>query len=628
MKHLPQKPSDFAERLRALPESDQDEQLAILARLADHQLDFIDTLQLDRIFTASDAAKPSGFETIRLAILASHTVAHLLPSIRVAGLRRHLIIQAYTGEYGQYYQDILDPHSALYRFGPDVVLLIASASQQITDIPLNADSETATCILAERAEHLRGLWRRIQENSEATVIQQTLLDVTEPLFGSLDRSVPGSPQRLVRRFNDLLTENAAAQRVLLLDIESACRLDGRDMWFDSARWLQGKYEIAPVAAPVYGEMLASIIAGDRGRSRKCLILDLDNTLWGGVIGDDGIDGITLGHGNALGEAYLAVQEYALRLQERGIILAVCSKNDPMLARRVFDEHPDMRLRLSDIATFQANWEDKSANIRRIAESLNIGLESLVFLDDNPAERERIRASLPMVAVPELPDDPAEYVRCLARARYFEATAFTADDLQRAEQYHAQGGRAALQSSAQSLNDFLRSLDMRISCDCNAKVDMPRAAQLLAKTNQFNMTQRRYSPDQIARMIQSNSVSVYTFRLIDRFGDNGLVSVMLIRNNSSDHSDLEVLNWVMSCRVFGRQLEHEIMNKIVEIARRDARRTITGWFHPSERNAVVADLYERCGFARSTDGNDANSKWRLMIDDYQFAETHIQTEGSQ
>src|SRR5262249_55868537 len=234
--------------------------------------------------------------------------------------------------------------------------------------------------------------------------------------------------------------------VLLLDVARASERDGLDAWFDVTRWLQGKLEIAPTASPAYGELLVRIIAAQRGLSKKCLVLDLDNTLWGGVIGDDGLEGIVLGEGSAAGEAFLALQRYAKQLHQRGVILAVCSKNNPAIAEAAFRDHPEMVLKRTDFASFVANWEDKASNLRRIAEELNIRLDSLVLVDDTPAERARVRESLPMVAVPEIPEDPARVVRCVADAGYFEAVSFTAEDRARNEQYAANASREILRES--------------------------------------------------------------------------------------------------------------------------------------------------------------------------------------
>ena len=316
--------------------------------------------------------------------------------------------------------------------------------------------------------------------------------------------------------------------VSLLDVARASERDGIDTWFDVGHWLQSKMEIAPQSAALYGDMVARIVAAQRGLSKKCLVFDLDNTLWGGVVGDDGLEGIVLGEGSAAGEAHLALQRYAKQLKERGVILAVCSKNDPTIAEAAFRDHPEMHLKRSDIAAFIANWDDKSENLKRIAAQLNIGIDSLVFVDDNPVERARIRQSLPMVSVPELPDDVANYVRCLADAGYFEAVAFTSEDRQRAAQYAANAEREALLGSSQSMDDFLSSLKMSVSYGPFTPVDLARVTQLINKTNQFNTTTRRYTAEQVATFASAADVITLQFRLLDRFGDNGLVSAMILR----------------------------------------------------------------------------------------------------
>ena len=359
-------------------------------------------------------------------------------------------ITAHAGGYGQYRQELLDP-GGLAAFRPDAVLLALASRDFLGAVPLAASAEAADAAVAAAVADLRALWaraRRLGGGSGALVIQQTFLDLEPPLFGGLDAGVPGAPARLVQRLNAALTDAAAAEGVLLLDLARVAARDGLDAWHDPVRWLQAKMEIAPQAGPMYGELVARLVAAARGKSRKCLVLDLDNTLWGGVIGDDGLAGIVIGQGSGVGEAHLALQAYAKRLSERGIVLAVCSKNDPRVAEAAFD-HPEMLLKRGDFAAFVANWTDKAANLRAIAKALNLGLDSLVFVDDNPVEREQVRAALPEVAVPELPADPAHYVRTLAEAGYFEAVAFTADDRARAGQYAANLERESLAAESRA-----------------------------------------------------------------------------------------------------------------------------------------------------------------------------------
>lgn len=625
MTHWLPEPLDFRERLKAAAAAaDPRERLEKLAFLAGHRLGFVETIQLDRALGAVETVPADGFTRVRMALLSNCTVDHLAPAIRTAGLRHRVLFDVHLGAYGQYRREILDPASPLDRFRPDTVVLALTARDVIPRVPLAASEGEVEAAIARSIAELRELWNVARMRFKSTVVQQTFLDTTEPLFGSHDRLVPAAPWRLIARLNDQLARAAAEEGVLLLDVAAQSARDGIAAWFDVTRWLQGKLEIAPIAAVRYGELLARLIAAERGRSRKCLVLDLDNTLWGGTIGDAGVNGIVIGEGSALGEAHLALQHYARQLKERGVILAVCSKNDPTIAETAFREHPDMVLKRSDFAAFVANWNDKAENLRTIAERLNIGLDSLVFVDDNPAERARVRESLPLVAVPELPDDPALYVRTLAAAGYFEAVGFTAEDLSRADSYAANAEREALKDIAQSMDEFLRGLQMTVEYGPARPVDLPRVTQLLNKTNQFNTTTRRYTAEEVSELASSAEALVLQFRLLDRFGDNGLVSVMILRRAAEEPDALEIDNWVMSCRVFGRQLEFEAMTIAVETARAIGARALLARYVPAARNGVISGLFESLGFDRLPAPADApdSSRWRLALADYAPRPTFI------
>ena len=623
-------PPDFSQRLRdARAATDPHDRVEQLAALAQFQLGFLETIQLDNALKRAVASTPAGYSRIRLALLGSCTHDHLLPAIRVAGLRRRLLIDVHAGSFGQYRQELLEPSAQLNEFRPDVVLLSLTAREAVARVPLGATHAEADLAISTWVGELRELWNKARSAFNATIVQQTFLDVSEPVFGDFDRLVPGSPARVVARLNDQTIDAAAQDGVLLLDVARASARDGIDAWFDIARWLQGKIEIAPHSAQRYGEMLSRVIGAQRGQSKKCLVLDLDNTLWGGVIGDDGLDGIVLGDGSALGEAHLALQRYAKLLKERGVILAVCSKNDPAIAEAAFQDHPEMALRRSDIAAFVANWNDKAANLRAIAEQLNIGLDSLVFVDDNPAERARVRESLPMVAVPELPADPALYVRCLAGGGYFDAVSFTADDRQRAEQYAKNAQREALRGAAQSIEEYLRALEMTVTFGEIKPVDLGRVAQLVNKTNQFNPTTRRCTVGELTEIANLPGSIALQFRLADRFGDNGLISAMVLRPAADDPAVLEMDLWVMSCRVFGRQLEFEAMNLAVEAALRNGIRTIRATYIPSEKNGVVAGLYESLGFKRvdRPAAKEGTSHWDLQVNEYIARRTFLERRAA-
>ena len=624
-------PPDFAQRLRAARAvADPQDRIEQFAALAQFRLGFLETIQLDNALARNGATAPAGFSQIRLAVLGSCTLDHLLPAIRVAGLRRRLLIDIYTGSFGQYRQEILEPAERLRAFRPDVVLLSLTARETIAKVPLGATQGESDQAISSSVAELRQIWSHARRAFSAAVVQQTFLDVSEPVFGQFDRLVPGSPARVVARLNDQLADAAAQDGVLLLDVARASARDGIDAWFDIARWLQGKIEIAPQSAQRYGEMLARVIGAQRGQSKKCLVLDLDNTLWGGVIGDDGIDGIVLGDGSALGEAHVALQRYAKLLSERGVILAVCSKNDLAIAEAAFQDHPEMVLRRSDIAAFVANWNDKAANLRAIAEQLNIGLDSLVFVDDNPAERARVRESLPMVAVPELPSDAALYVRCLADGGYFEAVAFTADDQHRAEQYAKNAQRESLRGTVQSIDEYLRALDMTLAFGAIKSVDLGRVAQLINKTNQFNPTTRRCTVEELTETAGAPDNIALQFRLVDRFGDNGLISAMILRPAPDDPGILDIELWVMSCRVFGRQVEFEAMSIAVEAARRAGVRVIRAEYIPSKKNAVVATLYDSLGFKPAADrpaSAEGASHWDINVTEYVARRTFLERKAA-
>jgi HAD superfamily phosphatase (TIGR01681 family) len=386
--------------------------------LAKTRLNFIRTGQLDsELSRRFGDAPPRGLETkpIRLAVLGSSTVTHLLPGIRVATLRRGIWLTAYEAAYGQYLQELHDDDTPLHAFKPNAVLFAFDTPHIVAAADAGYDILRSESIFSGIKDHLKTCWQLARERFKCPIIQQTLLPVFPSLMGSNEHRLPGSKSRMTARLNEAFRLWGVEEGIDILALDTWAAQDGLTKWYDPALWHRSKQEIRPVAAPLYGEAVARILAAQQGRAAKCLVMDLDNTLWGGVIGDDGLENIVLGQGSALGEAFLNFQSYAADLAKRGVILAVCSKNDESNALAPFQQHPDMLLKKSDIAAFVANWDDKAVNLRRIAQSLNIGLDSLVFVDDNPFERNLIRRELPMVAVPEVGEDPATFANCLADA---------------------------------------------------------------------------------------------------------------------------------------------------------------------------------------------------------------------
>jgi FkbH-like protein len=335
-----------------------------------------------------------------------------------------------------------------------------------------------------------------------------------------------------------------------------------------------------------------LLATKQGLSYKCLVLDLDNTLWGGVIGDDGLEGIVLGQGSASGEAYVAVQEYAREQARRGIILAVCSKNDDPVAREPFQEHPDMALKISDIACFVANWQDKASNLRQIAERLNIGVDSLVFLDDNPFERALIRQELPIVAVPEVSEDAALYPYALADAGYFESLVVTDEDRERSGQYQGNTKREVLRESSTDMNSYLRSLEMKLIWRRFDQIGLQRTVQLINKTNQFNLMTRHYTDTDVQSIMSDPRAVGLQLRLTDRFGDNGIIGIVI--GQLQDNSAMLIDTWLMSCRVLGRQVEQATLNLFAETAKSMGAHSLIGEYKPTPKNRMVDKHYHKLG----------------------------------
>ena len=588
-----------------------------LVQLAGLRLDFLRTGRLDAILQRDFAAVPTGLPTrpVRLAILGSATTVHLPAPIRIGALRRNIHVTIHEGEYGQYLQDLADVESELHRFRPDTVLLAFDARHVTAGLDPMADAASAQAALDEMRARIRRCWALARDTLGATVIQQTVLPVLPPLLGGNEQRLPGSPARMVARLNAALREDADAAGVHLLAVDDAAARDGIAEWHDPVLWNRSKQDVTPVAGPVYGDLAGRLLAALQGRSSKCLVLDLDNTLWGGVIGDDGLEGIVVGQGSALGEAFLSVQHYAKSLAQRGVILAVCSKNDEANALAVFENHPEMLLRRSDISCFLANWDDKATNLRRIAHALNIGIDSLVFLDDNPFERNLVRTELPEVAVPEVPDDdPALMAGVLAAAGYFESVAVTGEDFARTSQYAANQERAALESVATDLPSYLRSLEMRLIWRRFDRIGLGRIVQLINKTNQFNLTTRRHTEEQVLAVMADPRAFGLQIRLVDRFGDNGIVAIVIGRVDAA--AECHIDTWLMSCRVLGRGVEEATLALVAAQARGLGAKALVGEYLPTAKNAMVAGHYRKLGFhALSAEQAGGSQLARLALDEF-------------
>jgi FkbH-like protein len=608
---LPRPPSDFRQRCRDLAQAGDNFGRRVQA-LATHALAASQLQRLAGVIGDAIAQDRSlaPLAPFRLGLLGNGTLDLIVPALVASAARHGVALQVVRAEYGQIAQQAMSPDSQINRSSPDAVLL-ALDYRAFPLTPSPGMAEAAKASVDAAVAMLDSIRTGIATHAKVPCIVQTLAPPAEPLFGSIDPAVPGTARHLIDAFDDALVRSIAGTPDLLLDIAGLAGLVGVANWHAPNQWNLAKLPFADAYVPLYADHVGRLLGAMRGKARRCLILDLDNTVWGGVIGDDGLDGIVIAEGDPVGEAFRSVQRLALALRERGIVLAVSSKNTDEVARLAFQKHPEMLLRESHITVFQANWSDKAANIRAIAEALSLGLDAMVFLDDNPVERGLVRQLVPEVAVPELPDDPALYARTLMAAGYFEATAFSAEDRQRAEFYQGNARRAALQKQSGDLDVYLASLDMEITFQPFDSVGRARITQLINKSNQFNLTTRRYSEAEVAAAEARPDWLTLQVRLTDVYGDNGMIAVVICRPAEADAWEIDT--WLMSCRVLGRKVEEMTLREILRQARERGISRVIGCYRPTERNGMVRDHYQKLGFAPTDSTADGTTRWELPTD---------------
>jgi len=522
----------------------------------------------------------------KVALLGSYTTAQLGQMLSLAASRRGICIEVQESQYGQYEQEIIDPNSRLYAFDPDFVVLAVHEG----DLRLPEYSAAPEESIRSEVARWTSLWRTVKERSRARVVQHNFALPCDVPAGHLAARLPGSRYMMAQAVNARLGEEAG-NAVSIVDCERLASFVGKARWFDPRFWHLAKQAVALQAVPVPARHTAAVIGADLGLSRKCLVLDLDNTLWGGVIAEEGLAGIKLGNG-VDGEAFVAFQEYILKLKHKGVILAVCSKNNHADALQPFEQHPEMRLKREDIAVFVANWEPKPQNIRRIAQELGIGLDALVFVDDNPVEREAVRQFVPEVEVVPLPDDASYYVRALSQCLSFETSSYTQEDAARAEQYRARAQIRELEATAGSIEEFYQSLHMQAIVAPFDALHLPRIAQLIGKTNQFNLTTKRHGMPQLESFVSDPTCVHLYLRLRDRFADHGLVALVIALQEGAV---LDIDTWLMSCRVIGRTVEATIMEHVCRRAEALGCTSLRGTYVPSEKNAMAEEAYAKLGF---------------------------------
>jgi FkbH-like protein len=608
---LPRPPSDFAIRCRSILETEEDlgGRFQALASFA------LDENQLDHLARVLEKARQRGCSLaplvhFRLGVLSNSTTDFIVPALIATGLRHGIALECVVSDYGQIVQEALSPDSAVNRQKPDAVLIAVD----YRGYPLNCQiGNLGACrgTVEGALVQLQTIRAGIRTNSNAICIVQNLAPPAEVLFGSLDRVVPGNLRGIIDEVNRAIAESIRGTQDVLLDVAGLAATVGLAEWHSPEQWNMAKLPFSSGYLPLYADHVTRTVAALRGKSRRCLIMDLDNTLWGGVIGDDGLEGIQLAQGDAVGEAYLSVQRYALSLRERGVVLAVSSKNDDEVARSPFREHPEMLLREEHIAVLQANWNDKATNIKAIADELSLGLDSMVFLDDNPVERGIVRQFLPQVAVPELPSDPALFVRTLSAAGYFEAVAFSNEDMTRADFYQDNARRVALQRQYGDVDGYLASLQMVVTFQPFDETGRARISQLINKSNQYNLTTRRYTEAEVAAAEHDPNCFTLQVRLADCFGDNGMISVVICKLARQGLWELDT--WLMSCRVLGRRVESMVLQEVLSHARNGGVHKLIGKFIPSGRNQLVEGHYAKLGFTQTACEPDGVTVWELEVE---------------
>ena len=558
---------------------------------------------------------------IKLAVLGDTATQLLCTAIKGMGVLRGFNIDLFEAEYNQVERQLLDPTSDLYRFDADFIVIFQS-THKLGEHHSMLSTEQQASLADDRV----GFLASVCENPALAgkkIIYFNYPEIEDTVFGSYANKVEFSFTFQVRKLNyELMRLSQQYQNLFICDIAALQNKLGRDQMFAANVYTSTEIILSMDALPYVASRVMDIVCAVKGQFKKCLILDLDNTVWGGVIGDDGLEGIQLGHGLGIGKAFTEFQMWVKKLKQRGIIICVASKNNEETAKEPFEKHPDMVLKLDDIAVFQANWDTKVDNIRTIQQILNIGFDSMVFLDDNPFERSIVRENIKGITVPELPEDPAEYLEYLYSLNLFETASYSNLDKDRTKQYQVEAQRVSLSKTFTNEADFLKSLNMVSVVSGFTKFNTPRVAQLSQRSNQFNLRTFRYTDADIEALANDPNVIDLSFTLEDKFGDNGLIAVVIMK--PLDKETLFVDTWFMSCRVLKRGMENFTLNTMVERAKAAGYKKIIGEYLPTPKNKMVENHYSDLGFI-PVEGA-ATAQYLLNVDEYQNRECYIETKA--
>lgn len=558
-----------------------------------------------------------GGEEYRLAVLGNCATQFLSTAIMGCAKLHGINLNVLDADYNQIDAQLLDSRSETYEFLPDYILLYVSSDKLYEEF-LDLDSSVRNEFSQAIADKMEQYWELISRHSKAKILQMNFTEINDKAFGNYSAKVDSSFPYQIRKLNHLIQEKMSERRnVYPVDLLSVQVMLGTKHFYDPVLYYHAKMPITLEALPYVAQATVDVVKAMQGKLKKCMVLDLDNTLWGGVIGDDGLGGIEIGE-LGRGHAFTDFQRWLRQMKDRGILLAVCSKNNEDTAKEPFDKHEEMILKLSDISIFVANWDDKASNIRKIQQSLNIGMDSMVFIDDNPFERNLVKTMIPEIEVPQMPEDPAEYLSFLQGCNLFETASFSSEDRERTGQYQAEFQRKALEQSFDSVDDYLKGLDMVGEARSFEPVRFARIAQLTQRSNQFNLRTVRYTEDEIQKIAEDDRFLTLYYTLKDKFGDHGLVSVVIMEKMSE--GVLFIDTWLMSCRVLKRGMEEFIINKLVEVCEKNGYSLIQAEYIPTPKNSMVKDIYQTMGFTEVS-----KDKYELKVSDYEKRSTFIKQE---
>ena len=555
----------------------------------------------------------SNLNAIKVAILGDTSTQFLKQALRGAGFDKGFNLQIWEADFNQIERQVFDLTSELYKFKPEVVIVFQSTHKLLSKYN-KLKPEEHSLLAFNELELITDIYSLLTTQLNAKVIYYNYYEINDSVFGNYSNKTESSFLFQLRKLNyELMSFTLKNSNFNICDISSIHNQVGTPNFFQTSVYINSEMVLSIDVLPNVAAITLDLISALNGKFKKCVILDLDNTIWGGIIGDEGIENIQLGN-LGIGKAFSEFQYWIKKLKNRGIIVAVCSKNSELVAKEPFEKHPDMVLHLEDISVFIANWENKADNIRQIQRILNIGFDSMVFLDDSAFERNLVRENIPEIIVPELPEDPADYLEYLYTLNLFETVSFSNEDAERTRFYQIEAQRNSIQQKFTNEDDFLKSLNMVSLVESFNKFNTPRVAQLSQRSNQFNLRTARYTEEDITKLALSTDHFTFTFTLEDKFGDNGLICVViLVKENTQT---LFIDNWFMSCRVLKRGMENFVLSTIADFAKKKGFASLKGEYIPTSKNVIVKDHYFNLSFEK------ADNYWKFSLNNGEIKKSFI------